>query len=298
MESIIRTHLNKYTNRNWLSATWNMIITLIPYFICIYSNSYFSIPLLALLYIRMFFIFHDLGHKSFFPDHNFDVLFDNIIGTFIKISYSNWVKDHTTHHATIDDLTFNIQQSASITEQEYKNRNIFFRILYKIVYYKYIFLLIVPIIYTYIVQRIVATIYENLLFVGYYYLLFNLLGQKILLIDFVAVFIAGIFEFLILHSQHTFKDAYRQTKDNAWNKFDACMKGTSILKVPKWLRFFTYNIQYHHIHHLDAIVSGYNLKKCHKEGEEYFRQVKRLTFSEMFKDLDFTLYDDINKMFI
>lgn len=35
-------------------------------------------------------------------------------------------------------------------------------------------------------------------------------------------------------------------------------------KAPRWLQWFTGNIGFHHVHHLDARVPNYRLEECHR----------------------------------
>ena len=44
-------------------------------------------------------------------------------------------------------------------------------------------------------------------------------------------------------------------------------EGSSYLKLPKVLQFFTGNIGLHHVHHLSARVPNYNLQRAHDENE-------------------------------
>jgi fatty acid desaturase len=41
------------------------------------------------------------------------------------------------------------------------------------------------------------------------------------------------------------------------------MEGSSLMVVPRWMKFFTAGIEYHHIHHLNAKVASYSLQACH-----------------------------------
>ena len=47
---------------------------------------------------------------------------------------------------------------------------------------------------------------------------------------------------------------------------DAALRGSSYLKLPQPLQFFTGNIGLHHVHHLSAKVPNYNLQRAHDEN--------------------------------
>ena len=51
-----------------------------------------------------------------------------------------------------------------------------------------------------------------------------------------------------------------------WSYTDAALRGSSYLKLPKVLQFFTGNIGLHHVHHLSARIPNYNLQRAHDEN--------------------------------
>ena len=59
---------------------------------------------------------------------------------------------------------------------------------------------------------------------------------------------AGIWLFYV---QHQFEDTYWELRGD-WSYADAALRGSSYLKLPKVLQFFTGNIGLHHVHHLSA----------------------------------------------
>ena len=62
-----------------------------------------------------------------------------------------------------------------------------------------------------------------------------------------------------------------------WNFQDAALEGSSFYKLPPILQWFTGNIGFHHIHHLNARISNYNLQCCH-EQISMFKRVKPMKF--------------------
>ena len=48
-----------------------------------------------------------------------------------------------------------------------------------------------------------------------------------------------------------------------WSYADAALRGSSYLKLPKLLQFFTGNIGLHHVHHLNTRIPNYNLQRAH-----------------------------------
>src|SRR5215216_1681204 len=98
---------------------------------------------------------------------------------------------------------------------------------------------------------------------------------------------AGVWLFYV---QHQFEDTYWQSTGD-WSYADAALQGSSYLRLPKVLQFFTGNIGLHHVHHLNAKVPNYNLQAAHDENE-VFQQVPVLTIRDSLKCPRLKLIDD------
>jgi omega-6 fatty acid desaturase (delta-12 desaturase) len=57
------------------------------------------------------------------------------------------------------------------------------------------------------------------------------------------------------------------------------------------LQWFTGNIGFHHIHHLNPRIPNYNLERCHDENP-IFQQVKPLTLLSSLRCLNLRLWDE------
>ena len=79
----------------------------------------------------------------------------------------------------------------------------------------------------------------------------------------------------LFYVQHQFEDVYWETR-TSWGYADAALRGSSYLKLPQPLQFFTGNIGLHHVHHLSAKVPNYNLQRAHDENP-IFHDVPVLT---------------------
>ena len=91
-----------------------------------------------------------------------------------------------------------------------------------------------------------------------------------------AALLAGSAGIWLFYVQHQFEDAYWQSGDE-WSYADAALRGSSYLKLPKVLQFFTGNIGLHHVHHLNARIPNYNLQRAH-DSNPIFAGVPTLSF--------------------
>jgi omega-6 fatty acid desaturase (delta-12 desaturase) len=70
---------------------------------------------------------------------------------------------------------------------------------------------------------------------------------------------AGVWLFYV---QHQFEDAYWAPHDE-WEYVDAALRGSSYLRLPAPLRWFTGSIGLHHVHHVAPRIPNYRLQSCH-----------------------------------
>jgi acyl-lipid omega-6 desaturase (Delta-12 desaturase) len=94
----------------------------------------------------------------------------------------------------------------------------------------------------------------------------------------------------LFYVQHQFEGVYWR-RSGEWNYTAAALQGSSFYKLPKVLQWFSGNIGFHHIHHLNARIPNYYLEDCHK-ADPLFQSVKPVTLSASLKSLTFRLWDE------
>ena len=114
--------------------------------------------------------------------------------------------------------------------------------------------------------------------------------QAFLLLQVPMVLFAGGAGIWLFYVQHQFEDAYWESGER-WSYADAALKGSSYLRLPKVLQFFTGNIGLHHVHHLSARIPNYNLQRAHDENP-VFHDVPVLTLWDGMRTLRLKLYDE------
>jgi omega-6 fatty acid desaturase (delta-12 desaturase) len=109
-----------------------------------------------------------------------------------------------------------------------------------------------------------------------------------------SLWIASTIGVILFHNQHTFQPAY-VVSESEWNICDSGIKGSTLIKIPYILRYFTGGIEYHHIHHMNSKVPGYHLEQYHEEvsrTSDVFDGVTELSLGECYNNLWLTLYDE------
>jgi omega-6 fatty acid desaturase (delta-12 desaturase) len=113
--------------------------------------------------------------------------------------------------------------------------------------------------------------------------------EKFLLVWGPPALLAGSVGIWLFYVQHQFEDAYWQNAGD-WNYTEAALRGSSYLKLPRVLAFFTGNIGLHHVHHLNARIPNYNLQRAHRENA-IFQQVPTLSLLDGLRAVRFKLWD-------
>lgn len=111
---------------------------------------------------------------------------------------------------------------------------------------------------------------------------------SLLIPSFVAFSLGGY----IFYAQHNFTEVVL-TNDESWNYFDAALKSSSYIKMNRIMRWFTANIGYHHIHHVNPRVPFYNLPRAMRSVPELQRpRCTSLHPTEIWRCLQLKLWDD------
>jgi omega-6 fatty acid desaturase (delta-12 desaturase) len=110
-----------------------------------------------------------------------------------------------------------------------------------------------------------------------------------------AALLAGSAGIWLFYVQHQFEDAYWESAGQ-WTYADAALRGSSYLRLPRVLQFFSANIGLHHVHHLNAKIPNYNLQRAHDDNE-MFHGVPVLTLWDGIRAIQLKLWDeDGNRM--
>jgi acyl-lipid omega-6 desaturase (Delta-12 desaturase) len=113
----------------------------------------------------------------------------------------------------------------------------------------------------------------------------------------MALSLSGGLGILFFTVQHNFEHSYAANTENH-DYYKASLYGTSYLKLPRLLNWFTADIAYHHVHHLSTAIPNYQLKKCHNDLKEHFTMVKRIGFGDILPSVKYLLWDEKNERLI
>ncbi|MGO9889201.1 MAG: fatty acid desaturase [Solirubrobacteraceae bacterium] len=260
-----------------------------------------AIPAAGFL-VRVFVVFHDCAHGSLFPSRRANVRVGTVLGLFVLSPFRRWRHDHAVHHATSGDLDRRgVGDIVTLTVTEYHARSRQGRLAYRLMRNPFVMFGLGPVFAMIVGPRIVArgarprmrnsVLGTDVALVVVVGALCWLIGWR----DFVIVWapaalLAGSVGVWLFYVQHQFEDAYWQNGVN-WSYADAAMRGSSYLKLPKSLQFFTGNIGLHHVHHLNSRIPNYNLQRAH-DSNPIFAGVPTLSLWDGLRAVKFKLWDE------
>ena len=236
-----------------------------------------SIPTAGFL-TRTFIVFHDCAHGSFLPTKRGNLWLGRFTGFLVLQPFANWRHNHAVHHGTAGDLDRRgTGDVPTLTVEEYAACNRKQRLGYRLFRSPAVMFGIGPIWSLMIGPRIWSSkqrprmrhsvILTNLMLALVIGTIFWFLGPLAwLLVQMPTAIIAGTMGVWMFYVQHQFEDVYWESTED-WSYDDAALRGSSYLKLPKLLQFFTGNIGLHHVHHLSAKVPNYNLQRAHDQNE-------------------------------
>lgn len=308
----------KYNRPDLRKSLWQILNTIVPY-VGIWIVMYFSLQysywitlLLSLpaagLLIRLFIIFHDCGHGSFFRSKRANDITGILTGILTFTPYSPWHFSHRVHHATAGNLDKRgVGDVWTLTVDEYLARSKRERFIYRMYRHPLVMLTIGSLYMVLIVNRFsrkkmnqssrMSVYVTNIGLLVIAVLLSFWIGVKAyLLIQVPIVLIAHSAGIWLFYVQHQFDDV-NWDRSQQWDYKNAAIKGSSFLKLPAILQWFTGNIGFHHVHHLSPKIPNYNLARCHYENE-LFRDVKPITLLSSFRTLHLRLWDETTRQMI
>jgi len=252
--------------------------------------------------VRTFVLFHDCSHGSFLPSKRANAWLGIVLGLFVYSPFLRWRHDHAVHHATSGDLDRRGGGDVrTLTVAEYYALEWRPRLAYRLFRNPILMFGVGPIVALLVGPRLVArdarprlrrsVIGTNVALAVLVSALCWLLGwSAFVLIQAPTVMLAGSFGIWLFYVQHQFEDAYWENTGE-WTYADAALRGSSYLKLPKILQFFSGNIGLHHVHHLNSRIPNYNLQRAHDESQ-LFEDVPVLSLWDAVRAVRLKLWDE------
>ncbi|MBC8111340.1 MAG: fatty acid desaturase [Verrucomicrobia bacterium] len=225
----------------------------------------------GLLYVRMFVIYHDYQHHAILQTSKPAEWLMVLFGIYILAPQTIWKRSHDYHHSHNSKLTITgIGSYPTITKARFLSLTRSEKQLYLLnrhpltIIFGYFTLFLYWLnIKSFLqspkkhIDSLVAIVFHVVVgaLISYF------LGWTAFFISwFIPFFLAfGIGSYLF-YCQHNFPAAqFRENQD--WTYDTAALTSTSFMVMPSLMHWFTGDIGYHHVHHLNSRIPFYRLKE-------------------------------------
>lgn len=306
--------LARYREPSTRRSILELVATLVPFALlwalawAALSVSYWLAFALAalngLFLVRIFVIQHDCGHASYFSNRRVQDWVGRCLGVLTLTPYDVWRRTHSIHHSHHGDLDQRgIGDVMTLTVEEYRARNWFGRLIYRLYRHPLVLFGLGP-SYIFIVQNRVPL---GLMTSGWRYWLSAMgtnaviailvgliiwLGgfMPLLLIYLPTSVIAATIGIWLFYVQHQFEETH-WAKNDDWQLHEAALEGSSHYVLPQPLRWLSANIGIHHVHHLYSRIPFYRLPEVLRDHGE-LAQAQRLTIRESLASVRLHLWDE------
>jgi len=260
-----------------------------------------SVPAAGSL-LRTFIVFHDCAHGSFLPSRTANRCVGVVCAFLVFSPFSSWRHEHAVHHATAGDLDHRgMGDVDTLTVAEYRALSKPARLGYRMLRNPIVLLGLGPLWALLLEPRLIpawarrrfwrqilatdvalgAVLSGLCLLVGW---------PSVLLVQLPCAMLAGAAGVWLFYVQHQFEGVYWQRHDG-WSYAASALQGSSYLKLPRVLQFFTGNIGLHHVHHMSPRIPNYNLQRAHDENP-IFHDTPTLSLWDGIRTLRLKLYHE------
>lgn len=237
--------------------------------------------LAGLLLLRLFVIYHDQQHNAILPHSKLADWFMQIFGIVALSPSSIWRSSHNHHHNHNSKIKgSHIGSFPIMTKDHYLKAPRSARLIYLFmrhpltILFGYFFVFLHGMCLRPLVMKPRQhwdCLLALLAHAGIGYALVHFFGwQAWLLVQFIPNFITYAIGSYLFYAQHNFPDVAFYDKAG-WTYERAALESSSYMKTGPIMAWFTANIGYHHIHHLNSRIPFYRLPEVLKAMPELQR---------------------------
>ena len=306
--------LKKFRNPDNGKAIKQLLNTLVPYcclwylmILLIQSGYSYTLTLILVLpaaafLVRLFILFHDCVHGSFFKSKKANTFFGYLLGMLVFTSLDDWRFSHLRHHVSYANLDVRgFGDVWTMTLKEFEDSPKRLPLQYRL-YRHPMVLLGLGALFNFLLSNRLPTstvkrkehmsvLFTNLLILSVFLIASKVIGWKTyLLIQLPVLLLAGATGIWLFYVQHQFEGGYWARKSQ-WEPMRAAMEGSSFYKLPSILNWFSGSIGYHHIHHLNPRIPNYCLRQCF-DAIPALQAKKPLTMMKSLSSVRLKLWDE------
>lgn len=305
----LREHTRQYVEKNNALASLSYFGTFAVYFTSLYFaityvGTWWILAPMVLMHafsaVRLYVLQHDTGHHSLFETRRQNEIAGHVLSPFTFAPFEVMKQNHNLHHANIGNLEHReTGEIHTMTLREWNEAGFWDRLVYRL--YRNPFVLVpVGSAFTYFIRyrwpknavRFGAgkVILHNVVIVAYLALLYWLFDWTGVLVWLGASFLGGMIGVFLVYLQHNFEDTYWDRRPDLDPQI-AAIQGSSCLDFGWFFDFMVANITLHDIHHFNARIPSYRLRRCHYALPDDVAP-RRIKFPEAVAALNLKLWDE------
>jgi omega-6 fatty acid desaturase (delta-12 desaturase) len=226
----------------------------------------------VLLMVRAFITYHDFMHGAILRESKIAAVFFSLYGALVLVPARSWKKSHNHHHGHVGQITTETNGAFPlITARMWRDSSPGQRASYRasrhplIIVFGYITVFFFSVCLQPLLcdpKRHWDSALSLLAHGGLIALLWMFGGFEMALFGvLLPMAVSSIFGSYLFFAQHSFK-GMRLLAPQSWTFYRAALLSSSYLRLNKVMAWFTGNIGYHHVHHLNVRIPFYRLPEA------------------------------------
>jgi omega-6 fatty acid desaturase (delta-12 desaturase) len=226
----------------------------------------------GLFTVRAFIVYHDYKHGSILRGSKLAGYILDGYGLYVMTPSKVWSQTHNYHHAhTAKIVGSHVGSYMMLTPKLWESVTPGQRLMYRISRHPLTILFAYVTVFMYgfcaaafsrnprkNIDSLLSIVLQFTLIASVYsYFGWEVLAYSLLLPQLVAHALGAY----LFYAQHNFPEAYVQPRET-WSFVRASLESSSYMKLGPVMRYFTGNIGYHHVHHLNHRIPFYRLPEA------------------------------------
>lgn len=232
----------------------------------------------GLTIVRGFILYHDFYHGALLKTSKLAKAIFSVYGILVLTPPRVWKQTHNYHHANNAKIVgSHVGSYPMLTVEMWKKATPSQRLLYRIarhpltILFGYVFIFLYGMCISGFRRRPEKN-WDSLLAIIVHFVLVGVIGWYFgaatlffaFLLPLMVATAAGAYLF---YAQHNFEGMHLQPRES-WSYTKAAIESSSYMKTGKLMAWFTGNIGYHHVHHLNPGIPFYRLPEAHAQIPE------------------------------
>jgi acyl-lipid omega-6 desaturase (Delta-12 desaturase) len=228
--------------------------------------------LAGLLTVRAFIVYHDFKHGSILRGSKLAKFILDGFGLYVLTPSKVWTQTHNYHHShTAKIVGSHVGSYMMLTTAMWENATPRERTMYRLIRHPLTILFgyVTVFMYSFCVSAFARNPRKNLDSLVALLVQLGLIGGLWIGFGFEVAFYSLLFPQLFSHAlgaylfyaQHNFPDAHVQPRES-WTFVRASLESSSYMKLGPVMNYFTGNIGFHHVHHLNHRIPFYRLPEA------------------------------------